>query len=88
MGFEDRAEPFDCSHLAVDDSPRQTIVGDAVAEHAAAIGEGLEDRHRVAHEAQVLGAAEAGGSTADDGNLSSIAATSLARFLTQLLHVP
>lgn len=48
---------------------RHAIAGDAVAEHAAEPGVGLEDGAGVAHAAQLVGRRQPRGPTADDGDL-------------------
>ena len=45
------------------------VVGDAVAQHAAELGGGLEDRDIVALAGKVVGAGQAGGTAADNGDL-------------------
>ena len=48
--------------------PREAVAGDAVAQHAAQLVALLEDDHLVAHQRQIVGAAQAAGAAADDGH--------------------
>ncbi len=54
--------------LVVQHGGRQTIVGDAVAQHAASLGLGLEHRHPVPGARQIVGGGQARGARADDGH--------------------
>ena len=55
--------------LLVQEVARQAVARDAVAEHAARLGQGLEDLDRVPLEPGVEGGGEAGGPAAHDGDL-------------------
>ena len=55
--------------LGVDDVAGQTVLGDAVAQHAAQLGQALVDGHLVAAAGQLVGAGHAGGTRADHGDL-------------------
>ena len=46
----------------------QPVVGDAVAQHAAQLGQHLKDGDGMAHQAQVIGCRQAAGATADHGH--------------------
>jgi hypothetical protein len=64
-----RPEVLDGCHLPVDHRARQSVVGDAVAEHPAGIRQGFEYSHVVAENREVVGARHTGRTTTDDRNL-------------------
>ncbi len=86
VGEECDAELLDRRDLAVDDSPRQPVFGDPVAQHAAELGQGFEDGDLVAHQCQIVGTPETGGAAADDRHTSAPVATEV--FSAELIHVP
>ncbi len=53
-------------HLGIEHALGQPVFGDAVAQHAAGMGQGFKDRHRMSLEGQVVSIGQAGGAAADD----------------------
>ena len=60
------AQVEDALHLGVEHVARQPVLRDAEAHHAAGQRAGLDDRHRVAEPAQVIGGRQPGRPGADD----------------------
>ena len=73
------AHLFQAVDLALDDRLRQTELGDAVDEHAAAGEEGLEDGDVKAVAGELAGAGDAGRAGADDGDLLAVLGSHLGR---------
>ena len=63
------AEGKDGVDLLVQQMAGEAVAGDAVAQHAAQLVAFLEHRCLVAHQRQIIGAAQAAGSAADNGHL-------------------
>ena len=62
------ARLLEALNLVIQDLSRKTVGRDAVAQHAAQLLTLLIDRHIVAHDAEIVGRTEAGGTAADHGD--------------------
>jgi len=62
------AQRQDGVDLRVQLFPGEAVVGDAIAQHTAQLLALLENDHLVAHQRQIVGAAQAAGAAADDGH--------------------
>ena len=69
VGMGLNAQRQDGVDLRVQQVPGEPVAGDAVAQHAAQLCPLLVHRDLVAHQRQIVGAAQAAGAAADDGHL-------------------